>query len=161
MPRRARGPGAKRSRGLLAAPYSSCASPFAMPLTASPLTGDPGATVGAVVAALLCLALAAAIWPARWIPAEVEHHRVDSICDGPMRGSGHPDRPARTQPSIAPAAPPSTRRHSRLAPPDASHPAAARASKQHSHHAASCAIPANIKPISYGPTTADSAHRNA
>jgi len=65
--------------GRIAAAAALAALGIAMPLTATPLTGDPGATVGAVVAALLCLALAAAIWPARWIPAEVEHHRLDSI----------------------------------------------------------------------------------
>ena len=51
----------------------------ALPLTAGPLTGSPGATVGAVVAALLCLAVVAAIWPAEWAPEEFEHHRLDSI----------------------------------------------------------------------------------
>jgi len=51
----------------------------AMPLAAAPLTGTPGASVGAVVGALLALSVAVAIWPTEWSPEELEHRRLDSI----------------------------------------------------------------------------------
>lgn len=65
---------------------------IALPFAAGPVTGDPGATVGAVVLALLLLAVATAIWPAGWTPAEVEHHRLDSIWRE-LRGDADRDLP--------------------------------------------------------------------
>ena len=46
---------------------------------AEPLTGQAGATVGAVVGALLLLALAAAVWPWEWTKAESTHRELESI----------------------------------------------------------------------------------
>ena len=51
----------------------------AVPLLAEPVTGEPGTTVAGLVAALLAVGIAAAVWPYRWSPAELEHHRLDSI----------------------------------------------------------------------------------
>jgi hypothetical protein len=51
----------------------------ALLVAAEPVTGDPGARVGAVVAALLLFGLAAAVWPWQWSPREHEHYRLDSI----------------------------------------------------------------------------------
>jgi hypothetical protein len=48
-------------------------------VTAEPLTGVAGARVGAVIAALCLIGLAAAVWPWTWSPAEHEHHQLDSI----------------------------------------------------------------------------------
>jgi len=47
-----------------------------VPVVAAPLTGSPGATVGAVVvAAVLCL-LAAGTWPSEWGDTERVHHEL-------------------------------------------------------------------------------------
>lgn len=43
------------------------------------VVGDPGARVGLVVAALLLVGLAAAVWPYRWRPEELEHHELEAI----------------------------------------------------------------------------------
>jgi hypothetical protein len=51
----------------------------ALPVMAEPVTGGPGATVGAVVGALLLVGLAVAVWPWRWSAAEYEHHQLESI----------------------------------------------------------------------------------
>ena len=48
-------------------------------LAAEPITGEPGATVGAVVGALLLTALAVAVWPWTWSEAETKYHELDSI----------------------------------------------------------------------------------
>jgi hypothetical protein len=65
---------------------------IALPFIAEPATGDPGATVGALVAGLLTLGLAATVWPNRWSPAELEHHRLDSIWHE-LRSDGHRELP--------------------------------------------------------------------
>jgi hypothetical protein len=49
------------------------------PFAAEPLVGDPGATVGAVVASLLLAGWSIAIWPWTWSEAEREHHRLGAI----------------------------------------------------------------------------------
>lgn len=50
-----------------------------MPFAAEPLTGGPGASVGAIVGAgVLCL-LAVAIWPIEWAEAERAHHELSLI----------------------------------------------------------------------------------
>lgn len=49
------------------------------PFVAAPLVGDPGATVGAIVASVLCAGAAVAIWPWAWSTAEREHHRLAAI----------------------------------------------------------------------------------
>ena len=49
------------------------------PFVAYPLTGDSGATVGAVVAAVVLASLGAAVWPHDWQPAEAEHHRLEAV----------------------------------------------------------------------------------
>ena len=48
-------------------------------LAAEPITGDPGATIGAVVGAVLLAALAVAAWPWRWTEAESIHRELESI----------------------------------------------------------------------------------
>jgi len=42
------------------------------------LTGDPGATVGAVVGGLVLLALAMAVWPTPWGAGERRHRRLEA-----------------------------------------------------------------------------------
>lgn len=64
-----------RVLGALALIAAAAGFPFA----AEPLTGDPGATVGAVVAAPLLIGLAVALWPQEWSAREREHHRLDGI----------------------------------------------------------------------------------
>lgn len=49
------------------------------PLTAAPITGDPGATVGAIVGGLLALALAVAVWPYEWSVEERRHRELEAI----------------------------------------------------------------------------------
>jgi hypothetical protein len=49
------------------------------PLVAKPLTGDPGATVGAVLVSLLVVALAVAVWPQSWSAEERRHHELEAI----------------------------------------------------------------------------------
>lgn len=51
----------------------------AVPLFAEPLLGEPGATVGAVVGALLLLGLAVAVWPYDWSSEERRHRRLAAI----------------------------------------------------------------------------------
>src|SRR3954454_11945112 len=48
-------------------------------LAAEPVTGEPGATVGAIVGALLLTALAVAVWPYAWSEAEATRRRLESI----------------------------------------------------------------------------------
>jgi hypothetical protein len=52
---------------------------LAGPFAAAPLIGDPGATVGAIVAAVLLAGSAVAIWPWDWSTAERERHRLSAI----------------------------------------------------------------------------------
>lgn len=52
---------------------------LAGPLVAEPATGDPGATVGAVVAGLLLVALSISIWPQNPSAEEKEHFRLEAI----------------------------------------------------------------------------------
>jgi hypothetical protein len=49
------------------------------PFVAAPLTGDPGATVGAVVGSLLLAGCAVAVWPWAWSAQEREHHELMAI----------------------------------------------------------------------------------
>ena len=49
------------------------------PLVAEPLAGDPGATWGAIVAAVFLVGCAVAIWPWAWSQAERDHHRLSAI----------------------------------------------------------------------------------
>lgn len=49
------------------------------PFLAAPLTGEPGATVGAVVGALLLAGCAAAVWPWAWSTQERRHHELTVI----------------------------------------------------------------------------------
>ncbi|MCP9491268.1 MAG: hypothetical protein MSC31_15535 [Solirubrobacteraceae bacterium MAG38_C4-C5] len=49
------------------------------PFLAAPLTGEPGATVGAVVGALLLAGCAAAVWPWAWSTQERSHHELTAI----------------------------------------------------------------------------------
>lgn len=55
------------------------AAAVAAPFAAEPITGDPGAAVGAVVGAALLLALACAVWPYEWSAAERKHRELESI----------------------------------------------------------------------------------
>ncbi len=48
------------------------------PFLAAPITGD-GATVGAVLGALLLAGCAAAVWPWSWSPHERRHHELTAI----------------------------------------------------------------------------------
>jgi hypothetical protein len=52
---------------------------LALTVTAEPLTGEPGATVGGAIAALLLVILALAVLPWTWTPAEYEHRQLESI----------------------------------------------------------------------------------
>jgi len=49
------------------------------PFIAAPLAGEPGATVGAVVGALLLSGCAAAVWPWAWSARERRHHELTAI----------------------------------------------------------------------------------
>lgn len=49
------------------------------PFIAAPIVGDPGATVGAIVASVLLAGSAVAIWPWDWSTGEREHHRLAAI----------------------------------------------------------------------------------
>ena len=49
------------------------------PFAAAPLTGGPGATIGAIVASVLCAGCAVVVWPWRWSAAEREHHRLAAV----------------------------------------------------------------------------------
>jgi hypothetical protein len=57
------------------------------PFVAAPLTGDPGATVGAVVASVLLAGSAVAVWPWDWSDAEREHQTLAAIW-AQARGDG-------------------------------------------------------------------------
>lgn len=46
------------------------------PFCAQPLTASPGATVGAVVAAIILCMLAVAVWPYEWSKFERAHHEL-------------------------------------------------------------------------------------
>lgn len=50
-----------------------------VPAGAEPVTGDPGATVGGVVTAILFMTLAVAVWPQPWSPGEAQHRELDAI----------------------------------------------------------------------------------
>lgn len=52
---------------------------IASPLLAAPITGDPGATVGGCVAALLLFILATAIAPYGWSSEEQHHRELEAI----------------------------------------------------------------------------------
>ena len=64
----------RRFAGLLLAAVA-VAGPFA----AAPFTGGPGATIGAIVASVLCAGCAVVVWPWRWSAAEREHHRLAAV----------------------------------------------------------------------------------
>lgn len=70
----------RRDRSLrLAAGLGLGALALVAPFVAEPLTGDSGAVVGAVVAALLLLGLATAVWPYEWSAEERHHRRLEAI----------------------------------------------------------------------------------
>ena len=62
-------------RRLRAGVFLSCAA-VVVPFCAQPLTGSPGATVGAVVAAIVLCMLAVAVWPYEWSKPERGHHQL-------------------------------------------------------------------------------------
>src|SRR5215204_5443929 len=68
----------ERTRRTVVAVTLSLAA-VALPLSAAPLTGDPGASVGGVVGGVLCAALAVALWPQPWSAAERRHRELDAI----------------------------------------------------------------------------------
>ena len=49
------------------------------PAVAEPLTGNPGASVGAVLLSVLLVALAVVAWPSPWLPEEREHRELEAI----------------------------------------------------------------------------------
>ena len=49
------------------------------PLVAQPLAGDPGATVGAIIASILLIGCGVMAWPWRWSDSEREHHTVAAV----------------------------------------------------------------------------------
>jgi hypothetical protein len=49
------------------------------PFAAAPLTGDPAATVGAIVGSVLLAGSGIAMWPWEWSDAEREHHMLAAI----------------------------------------------------------------------------------
>lgn len=51
----------------------------ATPVVAASTTGDSGATVGAIIAALTFVAFAVTIWPYDWSDEERRHHELESI----------------------------------------------------------------------------------
>ncbi len=51
----------------------------ALPIEAQPLTGDPGATIGGLVGAIVLFTLAVAVWPQPWSSDEARHHELDAI----------------------------------------------------------------------------------
>jgi hypothetical protein len=67
-----------RRRRLIAAGALVAAASAAVAL-AQPLTGSPGATLGAVVGGLAMLAIAVAIAPHEWADAEARHHELESL----------------------------------------------------------------------------------
>lgn len=60
----------------------------AVAFAAAPLTGSPGATVGAIVAAIVLCLLAVAIWPIEWGDTERAHHELALIW---RQARAHPD----------------------------------------------------------------------
>jgi hypothetical protein len=70
----------RAAAGLLLAAIAAVA-----PFLAQPLTGDPGATVGAVVGSIVLGGSAAAVWPWAWSAAERRHHELMAIW-GEARG---------------------------------------------------------------------------
>jgi len=58
-----------------------------VPFSAQPLTGSPGATVGAVAAAIVLCMLAVAVWPYEWSKPERAHHELAWIWRA-ARGGG-------------------------------------------------------------------------
>jgi len=70
----------RRDRSLrLASGLGLGALAIVAPFVAEPLTGDSGAIVGAVVAALLLLGFVTAVWPYEWSTDERRHRRLESI----------------------------------------------------------------------------------
>jgi hypothetical protein len=60
------------------------------PFVAAPLTGGPGATIGTIVASVLCAGCAVVVWPWRWSAAEREHHRLAAIWAQARPGTEEP-----------------------------------------------------------------------
>jgi hypothetical protein len=58
------------------------------PAVAEPLTGDPGATVGAVVLAGLLAGCAAVVWPWTWTGEERAHHELAAVWSEARGGAG-------------------------------------------------------------------------
>lgn len=67
----------RASRTILA--LSLVAGAVGLPFVAAPLTGGPGATVGAIAAAVRLAGCAVAGWPWQWSQAEREHHTNAAI----------------------------------------------------------------------------------
>jgi hypothetical protein len=57
------------------------------PVVAAPVTGEPGATVGAVVGSVLLAGLAVAVWPWAWSADERRHRELEAIW-AEVRGDG-------------------------------------------------------------------------
>ena len=70
---------ARDQRARIATALALFALAMTAPLAAAPMIGDRGATVGAIVAALLLVALAVAVWPYEWSPEEREHRELEAI----------------------------------------------------------------------------------
>lgn len=49
------------------------------PFAAAPVTGDPGATVGGILGAVLLAGCAVAVWPWEWSRDEQRHHELAAI----------------------------------------------------------------------------------
>lgn len=62
---------------------------LAAPLVAAPLTGEAGATVGALLGSVLFVGTGAAIWPWEWSSEERRHHELRAIWNA-VRGEGEP-----------------------------------------------------------------------
>ena len=52
---------------------------IAAPMAAAGIVGDSGAMVGVIVAALLLVAFAVAVWPYQWKAEQLKHHELEAI----------------------------------------------------------------------------------
>jgi hypothetical protein len=83
---RERGEAARRTAAGVALVAVALVAPFA----AAPVTGDGGATVGAVVGSLLLLGCAVAVWPWEWSAQERRHHELMAIWSEARGVEGEP-----------------------------------------------------------------------